>query len=113
MAQSGMGRGRAGGGWGERKQTEALERELHIPFLLGNERPVVLRNHVLSQVQLLRVILVAQSPVPVAVLTGFCFIHCEIGPLGILIIFGVGAAHLALSPSTTLLLFFLLIAASS
>lgn len=43
----GAGRGRAGGGgemWADRGPKEGL----HIPLLLGNERPVVLRNHVLS-----------------------------------------------------------------
>lgn len=107
----GVGRGRAGRSQGEVGTDRLRKVGLHIPLLLGNERPIVLRNHVLSQVQLFRVILVAQSPVPIAILTGLRFIHSEVGPFGVLVIFGVGSTHLAFAPSTALLLFFFLIAA--
>lgn len=60
--------------------------KLHIPLFFGNKRPVILRDHVISYVQLLGVILESKCPFVVGFSAGFALIHREVRPLGVLLV---------------------------
>lgn len=68
---------------------------LHVPLFLRNDRTVGLRDHIVSYLGF-RVVLEGQSPL--VVISALYFIHCEIGPLQVLLL-GVEVTLACLEPA--------------
>lgn len=68
---------------------------LHVPLFLRNDRTIGLRDHIVGYFGF-RVVLEGQSPL--VVISALSFIHCEIGPLQVLLL-GVEVALACLEPA--------------